>query len=236
MPKQLSNHYQFDTSIFSLRVWGWCRETGLSPPVQYFTDRSKAVLFCGSLMFFSVLCLLCLCARLFICALWSSAGKGWPLGSRLWYLTVSLSLSHCYPGSGVVLDCIDSWSLHPGSIIIISFQFCNQAVENLIGRHIPLHLFWVCTACICPIGSYAKTRWRFHCCLCSFCCWRCDCCCVCVFKIKKSIYLCSFSVFLFQHFSNFSKIWCHFPTSLDLAASWHSMTFTLLLDILKYSL
>ena len=26
---------------------------------------------------------------------------------------VSLSLSHCYPGSGVVLDCIDSWSLHP---------------------------------------------------------------------------------------------------------------------------
>ena len=28
------------------------------------------------LCFFSVLCLLCLCARLFICALWSPAGKG----------------------------------------------------------------------------------------------------------------------------------------------------------------
>ena len=27
-------------------------------------------------MFFSVLCLLCLCARLFICALWSLVGKG----------------------------------------------------------------------------------------------------------------------------------------------------------------
>ena len=27
-------------------------------------------------MFFSVLCLLCICARLFICALWSPAGKG----------------------------------------------------------------------------------------------------------------------------------------------------------------
>ena len=27
-------------------------------------------------MFFSVMCLLCLCARLFICALWSPAGKG----------------------------------------------------------------------------------------------------------------------------------------------------------------
>ena len=35
-------------------------------------------------------------------------GKGWPLGSCLWCLTVSLSLSHWYPGSGVVLDCIDS--------------------------------------------------------------------------------------------------------------------------------
>ena len=28
------------------------------------------------LCFFSFLCLLCLCARLFICALWSPAGKG----------------------------------------------------------------------------------------------------------------------------------------------------------------
>ena len=27
-------------------------------------------------MFFSALCLLCLCALLFICALWSPAGKG----------------------------------------------------------------------------------------------------------------------------------------------------------------
>ena len=59
---------------------------------------------------FSVLCLLCLCARLFICTLWSTTGKG--LGSGLWCLVVSLSLSHWYPGSGVVLDCIDSWSLH----------------------------------------------------------------------------------------------------------------------------
>ena len=38
-------------------------------PVQ----KSAPGLFCGS--FFSILCLLCLCARLFICALWSPAGK-----------------------------------------------------------------------------------------------------------------------------------------------------------------
>ena len=62
------------------------------------------------LWFFSVLCLLCLCARLFICALWSPPGKG--LISWLSFVVsncaVSLSLSHWYPGSGVVLDCIDS--------------------------------------------------------------------------------------------------------------------------------
>ena len=56
----------------------------------------------------SVLCLLCLCARLFICALWSPAGKGLTSWLSFVVSTVSLSLSHWYPGSGVVLDCIDS--------------------------------------------------------------------------------------------------------------------------------
>ena len=55
----------------------WRREIGLSPSVKYFTDRSKAVLllwiFYGV---FSVSGLLCLCACLFICAMWSLAGKG----------------------------------------------------------------------------------------------------------------------------------------------------------------
>ena len=72
-----------------------------------FNRAEFGLIFCGSFMFFSVLCLLCLCTRLFICALLSPAGKG-PLCSRLWPLIVSLSLSHWYPGSGVVLDCIDS--------------------------------------------------------------------------------------------------------------------------------
>ena len=76
----------------------------LSPPVKYFTDCSKAVL----LLCFSVLCLLCLCVRLFTCALWSPAGKGLPSWLSLWCLPVSLSVSHWYPGSSVVLDCVDS--------------------------------------------------------------------------------------------------------------------------------
>ena len=55
------------------------------------------------LCFCSVLCLLCLCARLFICALWSPARKGltswlsfvvchFPIGilGLVWYLIVSI--------------------------------------------------------------------------------------------------------------------------------------------------
>ena len=54
------------------------------------------------------LVLLCFHARLFVDALLSPAGKVPTLGSRLGSLIVTLSLSHWYPGSGVVLDCIDS--------------------------------------------------------------------------------------------------------------------------------
>ena len=55
-----------------------------------------------------LLFLLCLCARLFICALWSPARKGLTSWLSFVVSTVSLSLSHWYPGSGEVLDCIDS--------------------------------------------------------------------------------------------------------------------------------
>ena len=60
------------------------------------------------LCFCSVLCLLCLCARLFIFALWSPAGKGLTSWLSFVVSTASLSLSHWYLGSGAVLDCINS--------------------------------------------------------------------------------------------------------------------------------
>ena len=52
----------------------------------------------------SVLCLLCLCACLFICTLWSPAGKGLSFVVS----NCDFVISHWYPWSGVVLDCIDS--------------------------------------------------------------------------------------------------------------------------------
>ena len=92
-----------------------------------FGDRSKAVLllwifyiFLSSVCYaFVRVCLFVLCGHLL--------GKGWPLGSRLWCLTVSLLLSHWYPGSGVVLDCIDSWYLHP-----YFAHVCKAALELIL--------------------------------------------------------------------------------------------------------
>ena len=60
-----------------LRVRLARHETGLSPPVKCFTNRYKAVLLLWIFYTFSVLWLLCLCVRLFICALWSHAGTSW---------------------------------------------------------------------------------------------------------------------------------------------------------------
>ena len=54
------------------------------------------------LYFFCLVFVMPLCASVYLCL----AGKG--LDSRFWCLTVSLSLSHLYPRSGEVLDCIDS--------------------------------------------------------------------------------------------------------------------------------
>ena len=74
----------------------------LTVPRRYF--------FCGSF-----LCYLCLVfvmlSRLFNAVLWSSAGKG--LTSCLWCLIVFCHFPMWYPRSGVVLDCIESWSLVP---------------------------------------------------------------------------------------------------------------------------
>ena len=57
---------------------------------------------------FVLSCVAMFCARLFICASWSPAGKGLTSWLSFVVSSVSLSLSHWYPGSGVVLDCIDS--------------------------------------------------------------------------------------------------------------------------------
>ena len=102
--------------------------------------------FVDLLCFCSVLCLLCFCARLFICALWSPAGK--ELTSWLSFVVsaVSLSLSHWYPGSGVVLDCIDSWSLHP---YLLSLSAVPDGVVNHYRSCLLVWFITISHACWC---------------------------------------------------------------------------------------
>ena len=113
-------------STSELRVRLPHSETGLSPPVKYFYWP-----FQGGTSFveyvISVLFLLCFRARLFIDALWSPAGKGLSSWPRLWSLIVKLLLSHWYPESGVVLDCIDSCSLP-------YFLLCSRTKSSASGE------------------------------------------------------------------------------------------------------
>ena len=70
------------------------------------------------------------CARLFICALWSPAGKGLTSWLSCVVSSVSLSLSHWYPGSGVVLDCIDSWSLQPYYFLTTTVYHHRETIKS----------------------------------------------------------------------------------------------------------
>ena len=66
--------------------------------------------------------------RLFICALWSPAGKGLTSWLSFVVSSVSLSLSHWYPGSGVVL------------IIIINNVFRGEThLAYRLFYHVALH-------------------------------------------------------------------------------------------------
>ena len=76
---------------------------GVTCFTQSFTDRSKAVLLLWIICVIYVLCL----SSFSVCSLLPRGhllGKDSPHGFWLWLL-----LSIKYPGSGVVLDCIDSY-------------------------------------------------------------------------------------------------------------------------------
>ena len=100
-----------------IHIW---TKGAVGAPLNRFKPSSK--IFCwpfqGGTSFVDLLCffLSCVCCAFVRVCSYVPCGhllrKGRHLGSRLW-CTVSLLLSHWYPGSGVVLDCIDSWSLHP---------------------------------------------------------------------------------------------------------------------------
>ena len=94
--------WRINLSIYNLFI------SEIHSPFSKKSEDDLKRFFCGSFMFLFCLVFAMFCARLFICALWSPAGKGLTSWLSFVVSSVSLSLSHWYPGSGVVLDCIDS--------------------------------------------------------------------------------------------------------------------------------
>ena len=94
----------------------WHRETGLSPPVKYFTDCSKAVLLLWIICVIYVLCLsyFCICSLLhFNHLLWNG------LTSCLWNLIVFLLLS-------LVVSCVRCGACLDWFLIFAAFPTLNS--------------------------------------------------------------------------------------------------------------
>ena len=82
-------------------------ETGLCPPVKYLLTVPRRYFFVDHLCYLCLVFVMVSC--LFIAALWSPAGKG--LTSWLLFVMFKMCFCHCpmwYPGSGTLVDCIDS--------------------------------------------------------------------------------------------------------------------------------
>ena len=92
-----------------------------------------------------------LCASVYLCLVVTCWERGWPLGRRLWCTTVSLSLSHWYPGSGVVLDYIDSRTLH--SYYYVYFSLSESFSKKLvIVQNITKQ----------EVQKYWKVKWKYR--------------------------------------------------------------------------
>ena len=123
---------------------------GCIVPVYAFTDHSKAVLLLWIICVFCVLCFSCF----HICSLLPCGhllGKGWPLGSCWWCLLYFCYFPMWYPVSGVVLDCIVSWSLLSFLLYIFVYtcisMVCHTVTNSLsngciVPVHVPQHFLY----------------------------------------------------------------------------------------------
>ena len=100
--------------------WGWCDVKPISAyQNNIFTDRSKAVLLLWIICVIYFLCLSCF----HVC--WPPEGKGLTSWLLFVMLIVICYFPIWYPPTGVVLDCIDSWSLLS---FLLSLSSCIRCV------------------------------------------------------------------------------------------------------------
>ena len=112
------------------------------------------------LCFCSGLCLLCLCARLFICALWSPAGKGLTSSAigilgQVWYLTVSIpdlcTLTYVNHAVSVTLTVCES------RVFICHITVC--LIDFIVPCDDTLHKLWSLTRAILTTAESRANMW-----------------------------------------------------------------------------
>ena len=113
------------------------------------------------------------CASVYCCLVvscWVHC-KGWRLSSRLWCLIVSLLRSHWYPWSGVILDCIDSWSF-PSFLLLQSdgkyrhvtirgpslLKLCSCSHIAIMALCLFLAVLWVGPRSVIVAFSHSQTQ------------------------------------------------------------------------------
>ena len=122
--------------------WGWIwRAVGLVWALQWGVCWP---FFC--VFFCSVLCLLCLCARLFICALWSPAGKG--LTSWLLFVVSNCEFVTFPLGSWVGCGTWLYWLLIFAPLLILLYlmnrymNFIETCTDTYLGQPKRIIRFW----------------------------------------------------------------------------------------------
>ena len=85
------------------------------------------------LLRFSVLCLLCFCARLFICAVWSPAGK---VQASL----LSIVVSNCYEGGSI---CNENPFITPSTDALGIYAICQTKDQSVAITMVHETLFYL---------------------------------------------------------------------------------------------
>ena len=104
----LSQDTKWESNKITINISNKSQEVSPFPSGDYKAAMNRRESLTLTSWLYFCLVLLCFHARLFVDALWSPAGKGLTSWLSFLMFIVTLSLSHWYPGSGVVLDCIDS--------------------------------------------------------------------------------------------------------------------------------
>ena len=135
--------------------WGWYRHTYLSPPVIFLLAVPRRCFFCRS--FLSFVFRVCLCHTV-LSVPCSHVVTCWERTDLLYLLCVMFYLCFSHfplrcPGSGVILDCIDSWSL--STSLLSKYVQYSELLKRFFFKlpHTLINMIPMHSHLLCPYGK-----------------------------------------------------------------------------------